>query len=115
MAGIHGVQEPTMTKNTMKAFIPTEYFQHVGYEIPKQENSTVTSKTRTDSLGQRVRDRFNEDLAYKDPAPKQLKLTTKILSDQKSQTSSIRMRSTHSSYKRPISQQSRLINDYTIS
>lgn len=107
----------TLTNRNLRTYIPTEYFKHVGYDIQASEKSkrSVTAAQRLDALGQRVRDRFNEDLAYTEPAPKQIKLTPKILSEQKSQTSSIRVRQIHSSTKRPLSQQKKFINDFTLS
>ena len=46
---------------TTKSFYPDEYFKRVGYQVPVE-----TSKYRVDALGQRVRERFNEDLSYTD-------------------------------------------------
>ena len=55
MAGIHKVSEPKFaaTGKDMKAFIPTDYFRHAGYEVPTSEKSVraVTAQSRTDSLG----------------------------------------------------------------
>ena len=49
-----------------RAFYPTEYFKRVGYQ--QSEASQVSGKSRTDALGQRVRQRFNEEIDYKDAA-----------------------------------------------
>ncbi len=47
-----------------KAYYPKEYFRRVGYQ--QSEASVVSSKSRTDALGQRVRQRFNEEIDFKD-------------------------------------------------
>lgn len=40
-----------------KAFYPNGYYKRVGYE----KSEAASSNARVDALGQRVRDRFNED------------------------------------------------------
>jgi hypothetical protein len=47
-----------------KAFYPKEYYNRVGYQ--QSEASVVSGKSRTDALGQRVRQRFNEEIDYKE-------------------------------------------------
>lgn len=42
----------------VKTFYPKEYYKKVGYQF------SDTSKGRVDALGQRVRERFNEELCY---------------------------------------------------
>lgn len=49
-----------------KAFYPTAYYNRVGYAESQKTESVVSAKSRTDSLGQRVRERFNEESAYDD-------------------------------------------------
>ncbi len=49
-----------------RAFYPTDYFKRVGYQ--QSEASAFSGKSRTDALGQRVRQRFNEEIDYKDCA-----------------------------------------------
>jgi hypothetical protein len=44
-----------------KTFYPDEYYKRVGYQMTE-----TTSKHRVDALGQRVRERFNEELSYTD-------------------------------------------------
>lgn len=41
-----------------KAFYPNGYYKRVGY----QKSEAASSNARVDALGQRVRDRFNEDV-----------------------------------------------------
>jgi hypothetical protein len=48
-----------------RAFYPKEYYNRVGYQ--QSEASVVSGKSRTDALGQRVRQRFNEEIDYKEP------------------------------------------------
>jgi len=47
-----------------KTFYPEEYYKRVGYAKHGERKSVAES--RTDALGQRVRERFNEDLGYAD-------------------------------------------------
>jgi hypothetical protein len=44
-----------------RTYYPNDYYNRVGYQ-----KSEVSSKSRVDALGQRVRDRFNENLNYND-------------------------------------------------
>ena len=44
-----------------KTYYPDEYYKRVGYQM-----SESSSKHRVDALGQRVRERFNEELSYTD-------------------------------------------------
>ena len=50
-----------------RTFYPNDYYQRVGYQ-----KSEASSHARVDALGQRVRDRFNEDLTgeYNQPQAK---------------------------------------------
>lgn len=58
----------------MRTYIPEQYFERVGYQgLPEDyalcaqgKHGVVTGKIRVDALGQRVRERFNEDLQYDD-------------------------------------------------
>lgn len=50
------------SKSSTKAYYPDDYYKRVGYNLPNDS----TSKQRTDALGQRVRERFNEELSYTD-------------------------------------------------
>ena len=45
-----------------KTYYPDEYSKRVGYEL----STTSSQKHRVDALGQRVRERFNEELSYTD-------------------------------------------------
>ena len=45
-----------------KTYYPDEYYKRVGYEM----SQTSSQKHRTDALGQRVRERFNEEISYTD-------------------------------------------------
>lgn len=45
-----------------KTFYPEEYFKRVGYA--KASDTHSNAEARVDALGQRVRERFNEDLEY---------------------------------------------------
>lgn len=49
-----------------RAFYPKDYYRRVGYQ--PSEASVVSGKSRTDALGQRVRQRFNEEIDYKETA-----------------------------------------------
>jgi hypothetical protein len=49
------------SQNT-KTYYPDNYYQRVGYQMSEQS----ANKNRVDALGQRVRDRFNEELSYTD-------------------------------------------------
>ena len=40
-----------------RSYYPEGYYKRVGY----QQSETASSRARVDALGQRVRDRFNED------------------------------------------------------
>lgn len=99
--------------------MPDEYFRKVGYEpledytLCAQGTSVVTGKIRTDALGQRVRERFNEELTYEPEklsttSSKRLRLNKNLGYDQKSTTSSgFRVRSIHASSRaRAMSQAS---------
>lgn len=44
-----------------KTYYPDDYYKRVGYQM-----SETSSKHRVDALGQRVRERFNEELSYSD-------------------------------------------------
>lgn len=46
-----------LTPNS-KTYYPDDYYKRVGY----QKSDAASSHARVDALGQRVRDRFNEDL-----------------------------------------------------
>jgi len=46
-----------------KAFYPKDYYNRVGYQQSDSE-SVYSAKGRTDALGQRVRQRFNEEVNY---------------------------------------------------
>lgn len=48
-----------------KAFYPKDYYHRVGYQASETE-SVYSAKGRTDALGQRVRQRFNEAVDYKE-------------------------------------------------
>lgn len=48
-----------------KAFYPKDYYNRVGYQASDAE-SVYSAKGRTDALGQRVRQRFNEEVDYKE-------------------------------------------------
>lgn len=69
--------------SSMKTFYPEEYFKRVGYQPLHEQYSNssavVTAKIRTDALGQRVRERFNEELNYDNTATKSQKLTPYVL------------------------------------
>ena len=55
---VSSAQSKTMKlAGTAKTFYPNGYYKRVGYQ-----KSEVSSNSRVDALGQRVRDRFNEDL-----------------------------------------------------
>ena len=45
-----------------RTFYPEGYYKRVGY----QKSEAASSNARVDALGQRVRDRFNEDIAIDD-------------------------------------------------
>ena len=45
-----------------KTFYPEKYFNRVGYQ-----KSEASSHARVDALGQRVRDRFNEEITIEPP------------------------------------------------
>lgn len=45
-----------------RTYYPDEYYKRVGYKM----SETASSKHRVDALGQRVRERFNEELSYTD-------------------------------------------------
>ena len=47
--------------HTTKTFIPEHYFRRAGYTITDNE---VEKTAKVDALGQRVRDRFNEEISY---------------------------------------------------
>lgn len=62
-----GQSRPSATK----AYYPEQYFNRVGYQrsstssVPDQTRSQVSrGSRRVDALGQRVRERFNEELEY---------------------------------------------------
>jgi len=74
----------------MRTYLPDEYFKKVGYQaLPEdyslcaQGNGIVTGQIRTDALGQRVRERFNEELTYEEKvsttSSKRLRLNKKLV------------------------------------
>ena len=50
-----------VAKGSHHVYYPQEYFKRVGYQ-PSESDSVVTR----DALGQRVRERFNEQIDYTD-------------------------------------------------
>lgn len=58
-----------LSKGT-KAYYPSDYYERVGYQKSEATESVVTGRSRTDALGQRVRQRFNEAVDYPDQSAK---------------------------------------------
>lgn len=48
-----------------RTYYPEDYYKRVGYQKQDDARSSVAEK-RVDALGQRVRERFNEELEYGD-------------------------------------------------
>jgi len=64
----------------VRTYKPQNYYNYTH----RDQTSETSSQVKRDALGQRVRDRFNEDLSKEDfnkrPGSKHMKLNSKILS-----------------------------------
>jgi hypothetical protein len=76
------VQGTEFAKN-VRTYKPNDYYNYT-HRVGGDTQSDASSQVRRDALGQRVRDRFNEDLTSEDlnkrPSSRHMKLNSKILS-----------------------------------
>ncbi len=59
-----------------KTYYPEDYYKRVGYN---KDSDAGSDKNRVDALGQRVRDRFNEEIEYRDANKGSATLNTRNL------------------------------------